>query len=265
MSSQISIQSIMNTEEFITSKNYHELHTVAELRRIAAGIKIRGRSSMKKQELVDAIMKNWCKRKQRYQRREDRHQQAFQQPQLVRQPTLIRCKALCISGSNLTKCTNYSNSAHCSNHQQRYHYEKPDNCPVCMDHISSETETPLECGHWLHRHCLVPTNIHTCPLCRQTMKPHEVEYVFGSNHQQHNTYAHNYYMPFSFDDDFNFQNANVFLSGLQNHNESDEDLNGLRYDNDWAEIMHANQNVSNVFNDFDDFYNHPQSDNIEWE
>ena len=197
----MSSQSIVNSREFMSMKQLYEIHTVHELRRIATNLQIPGRSCLRKQELIDAIMDkwsidNWCR--SRIDSSNDQLSQLPQLPQLSQLPQRVRCSALYIYGSDLHKCTQYSGDhKYCSGHANRYRLEKPDDCPVCMDTISSETETPLECGHWVHKQCLVPTNRFMCPVCRQTMKLPEIKYVFGLHPQHHNAYDHNHSVTFS--------------------------------------------------------------------
>jgi len=115
----------------------------------------------------------------------------------------VQCSGMNIVDDHLERCTNISTKKYCDIHEEKYKYEKPDDCPVCMDVISDETEIPLSCGHWIHKECLVPTNLHICPLCRQNMKQEESDYVFGKQHQERNLYARNYYIPFDQGDNFN--------------------------------------------------------------
>jgi hypothetical protein len=93
---------------------------------------------------------------------------------------------------NLSKCDELCSGEYCDTHKYKYRLDKPDDCPICMDEISNKTEIPLECGHWIHKECLKPTNLHKCPVCRQEMKNEEVEYIFGQNHIERNSYADNY-------------------------------------------------------------------------
>lgn len=116
----------------------------------------------------------------------------------------VQCSGMNIVEDHLERCTNITNTKYCEEHQERYKYEKPDDCPICMDTISEQTEIPLSCGHWIHKDCLVPTNLHICPVCRQKMKQVDVKYIFGEEHQERNLYAHNYYIPFE-----QGQNVNV--------------------------------------------------------
>lgn len=168
--------------------NYYKQLTVAELRDTARGLNIKGRSKMRKQKLIESIVEEI----EKYDRT-----MSLQMPVLRRERTLFICRALLINDDlQLERCSNQSEHHHCPDHEQRYRLEKPDDCPVCMDSISCITETPLECGHWIHKHCLVPTNIHICPVCRQSMQIHEADYIFGRNHQQRNQYAQNYFIPF---------------------------------------------------------------------
>lgn len=269
MSSQISsqsssdINSIMNSEEYRRAKQFCECQLIGELRQAATVLKIVGRSSMRrKQQLVDAIMNEWCK-SQLKSLEKNTHQNNVL-------PTSIKCEAMVISGKVLTNCGANSNNEYCSNHQHRYRLEKPDDCPICMDKISSHSETPLECGHWIHKDCLLPTNLHMCPVCRQNMTSHEVQYIFGENHQQRNTYAHNYYIPFFPDiEDEIAQAATNVLSNINNNNtmqfqylfgeDEDENMNGLEYHN-YSEDTDYYNTINNHSH-----YIHPDLDDLEFD
>ena len=237
-------QLIVDFNDLKTREEYESL-TYIELKKIASELQISGRSFLRrKRDLIDAIM--------------------YQRPQLIRQPTL-KCSALCISTSTLTRCTKYSNNQYCSNHQQRYRLEKPDDCPVCMDSISGETETPLECGHWIHKSCLVPTNLHICPVCRQNMKSYEVEYVFGSNHQQRNTYGQNYYIPFlpepqvrsSLYNNNIFHNQLQYSSSLSDQFDNEYEMDGIDYFNDQENDISQNNFYHEQYEQPDDQYVSP--------
>ncbi len=60
----------------------------------------------------------------------------------------IKCVGKSIVENILKICDTFSNEKYCCDHKYRYRLDKPDDCPICMEHISEETETPLECGHW---------------------------------------------------------------------------------------------------------------------
>jgi hypothetical protein len=130
----------------------------------------------------------------------------------------VQCSGMNIVNDHLKRCTNISNKKYCDTHEERYHYEKPEDCPVCMDTISEETEIPLMCGHWIHKKCLIPTNIHICPVCRQKMQQDEVNYIFGAHHQERNIYAQNYEIPFDPQQIIIQNNAGIFLRNLNQIN-----------------------------------------------
>ena len=184
----------------VQQKQYYESMRVFELKKIASDMNIKGRSIMRKQQLVDAIMTEWTK-----------DQQQINSSNLCIQKTLYNCSGLTIEGDSLIICQNKCDKQHCSDHAHRYRLEKPDDCPICMDTISCRTETPLECGHWIHKECLIPTNIHICPVCRQQMQQHEVEFVFGRYHEQYNRYSENNFLPFSPE---SFQNENDIVQEI---------------------------------------------------
>jgi len=108
------------------------------------------------------------------------------------QVQMSTCKALFIQNSELIKCKESTNSNYCETHTHKYRLEKPDDCPVCMELISSETETPLECGHWIHKQCLRQSNKINCPMCRNKMNQKEIIYIFGTNDNNYDVIINNY-------------------------------------------------------------------------
>lgn len=248
MSSQIQV---ISSSVIANKKQYMESLRYDELKDMASGSKIKGRSKMNKAQLVDALLKQWIK---------DQDQSlvmpSLVMPSLTRTVTLKICRGLNIEVDGLVRCPNTSNGEYCNEHSHRYRLDKPDDCPVCMDTISSRTETPLSCGHWVHKHCLVPTNLHMCPVCRQSMQPNEVRYVFGANHQQHNSYAHNYYMPFNINEPEHFQviqgAAGAPISSFQ-YLFGEDDNNGLQYHSDYEDDDYMG-NFDGVSDNVDNFY-----------
>jgi len=74
----------------------------------------------------------------------------------------------------------FSNGKHCRNrttsdtgfcHKHSKHClnvfleEKPDSCAVCLGSLH-QTRRPLECGHWIHRACVLKSEKDECPVCR---------------------------------------------------------------------------------------------------
>ena len=96
-----------------------------------------------------------------------------------------KCVGKSIVENILKTCNMFSSEKYCCEHKYRYRLDKPDDCPICMEHISEETETPLECGHWFHKSCLIETN-KKCPLCREQLKQHEIQYIFTKNQEEIN-------------------------------------------------------------------------------
>ena len=104
------------------------------------------------------------------------------------QHTCNTCSALKIVGNSLEPCIISTNDKFCNKHSNKYRLEKPDECPICFDKISVETETPLECGHWIHKSCLQPTNLHKCSLCQSKMTEDETTFIFGEGHVEQNNF-----------------------------------------------------------------------------
>ena len=156
-----------------------------------------------------------------------------------------KCKGLKINGNVLLKCENNILNKYCSEHEHKYRLEKPDDCCICMDNISSETEIPLECGHWIHKQCLIPTNTHICPMCRQQMKQYEIEYIFGKyNHHLVNN-SNNIPVDIQFE--------NFISNNFQNYlNQISEDIGqdiGYQIINDFDEYVYPNNVIDEPFNE----------------
>ena len=104
----------------------------------------------------------------------------------VCQPVVsLKCCGKSIIGNKLGMCNNFSNEKYCEQHKHRYRLDKSDECAICMEHISCETETPLECGHWFHKSCLRRAD-KKCPLCREQLKQHEIKYIFQNRTEENN-------------------------------------------------------------------------------
>jgi len=214
MSSQIQVSNIDSKKVF-------------ELRKIAKELKICQWYNMNKAELITNIKNEISK------------------SQLKSQPSkpkicvieLIKCCGLSINDDKLEKCKNISDKKFCPDHLHRYRLEKPDECPICMESISHEAEIPLECGHLIHKECLIPTNIHICPMCRQDMKQNEINYIFGINHEQHNHYNQNSFIPFDFAQIVNEEDISMY----NNQEHYFQDHSGYDYE-DYENYENENEN-----------------------
>ena len=251
MSSQFS-SNIISPSQISNKKQSLDSLRVHELKDMAAEMNIKGRSIMRKQQLIDAIMSQWTNEQEKI------HESCLKIPVLCVEKTLHICHGLTIKADNLVNCQNKSDKQFCPDHQHRYRLEKPDDCPICMDTISIVTETPLECGHWIHKECLIPTNKHICPVCRQSMKPHEIIFVFGEIQQynQYQPFIHESLLPRpivqgeNIIDIGDFNNQEHFFQDQSEYLFEDENHNGLEF-NDFDEQPGAeqiNQQVNEVEN-----------------
>ena len=99
-----------------------------------------------------------------------------------KQTFLKKCIGLKVDGTKLEKCDNMSIvNNYCYEHKYKHRLVKPDNCSICMENISDKIETPLECGHWIHKQCLKKLKYYICPICKQNMKTYEIKYIFDNN------------------------------------------------------------------------------------
>lgn len=98
------------------------------------------------------------------------------------------CSAMVISSSILINCSEKTENMFCKKHEYKHRLEKPVDCPICFDNISNVTETPLECGHWIHKECIKPTNLHKCSICQLPITKQEINFIFGEGHIESNHY-----------------------------------------------------------------------------
>jgi hypothetical protein len=78
----------------------------------------------------------------------------------------MQCKYL-INGHTQCKLKAISGNinGYCFKHKNNFKYPKPKNCPVCLCSIH-QTPQPLECGHWVHKSCIIKSGHSKCPICR---------------------------------------------------------------------------------------------------
>jgi hypothetical protein len=55
-------------------------------------------------------------------------------------------------------------------------YEKPDECPICLDEFNKYDSIPLiPCSHWICKKCVINSGKNECPICRQEVQLSKVE------------------------------------------------------------------------------------------
>lgn len=77
----------------------------------------------------------------------------------------------------IPSCKNVGRGKHtfCNKHTKMYRYEKPEECPVCMEDLQNEKyplrgEVEGKCGHWVHHSCVISSGKQECPICREKIK-----------------------------------------------------------------------------------------------
>jgi len=70
-----------------------------------------------------------------------------------------------------------NNNICCDEHQKIINtYEKPDECPICLEPFEKENEkksiyVPLiPCYHWICKDCIIKSGKNECPICRQSVE-----------------------------------------------------------------------------------------------
>jgi hypothetical protein len=58
------------------------------------------------------------------------------------------------------------NKSFCKKHNQKFKYDKPDDCPICTESLKDEKYPLINCGHWIHHSCVIESGKAECPVCR---------------------------------------------------------------------------------------------------
>lgn len=73
-----------------------------------------------------------------------------------------KCQGITLNGC---ECNRKVTGDYCFQHANKFFSPRPEECPVCYESIS-EQKRPLECGHWIHKQCIVESAKAECPICR---------------------------------------------------------------------------------------------------
>lgn len=77
---------------------------------------------------------------------------------------VVTCKGVKIDGSKCTRTV--VEGEYCHQHAlQKYRELKPAECAVCFENLENERKS-LDCGHWIHRECVIRSGKSECPICR---------------------------------------------------------------------------------------------------
>lgn len=79
------------------------------------------------------------------------------------------CQGYTVKGTRCKKKVSGHNHSYCNIHKQKYKFEKPDECPVCMESLN-DVKSPISCSHWIHRKCILNWGKPNCPVCRTEIK-----------------------------------------------------------------------------------------------
>lgn len=165
--------------------------------------------------------------------REVMNNQQTNQENQETEPKQKLCKALNINNMKLKKCKNTpeDNCNYCSEHKNKHRLEKED-CSICLEKVNGKKETPLECGHWLHKECLKQTNVHKCALCNQKLTDQEILYIYGENHVEQNNYDDGRSIYTNYEELDHNAYAEFGHGEFEEHNEINESENNEHEQND---------------------------------
>lgn len=128
------------------------------------------------------------------------------------------CMANIIDNGILQRCNaKVQSESYCSDHAYQYRLDKPDNCPICMDIISSSYEIPLNCGHWFHAQCLRHWGKDNCSVCKKRMTEDEINRYYRATSIEFNeeNYADIQYMVSSANDIINHLNLVQLVRSME--------------------------------------------------
>ncbi len=80
---------------------------------------------------------------------------------------VIQCR--CVKNNKQCKNTTKNKSGYCYLHNKdpnMFLQKKPEKCPICFNSLF-QVKIPLECGHWVHKSCILKGNKLECPLCKK--------------------------------------------------------------------------------------------------
>ena len=82
-----------------------------------------------------------------------------------------KSKTCCVKTKKGSICKNkiYNGGKYCKLHHKQFSLEKPEDCPICMESLKN-VDRPTQCGHWIHKECLMKWKEDTCPMCRSEIK-----------------------------------------------------------------------------------------------
>ena len=72
------------------------------------------------------------------------------------------CKGITQSGE---QCHRKTRTDLCHQHRVNFMQLKPEECIICLENIAQQKRA-LECGHWIHKQCIINSAKAECPLCR---------------------------------------------------------------------------------------------------
>jgi hypothetical protein len=108
----------------------------------------------------------------------------------------------------------------CEEHYDIFKIEKPSDCIVCMDELTTD-DKPLACGHWIHKNCILNCKKLSCPVCRARIYLPREEYLQWKE-------KHNKIIPHDIPPSIEFPHFNE----ISNRNLSDlEGLNDIPFNN----------------------------------
>lgn len=155
---------------------------LTELKEMAKNMKINKWYKMNKEPLIEAIIEQLKMNTTKSMICSDTQSTNKPESQTIKfkHQDNMCCGNNMIEKSNkfvLEQCSNVTNNKYCDKHSHKYRFTKPDECAVCFESFDERKDIPLNCGHWIHKHCLLLSRSSKCPCCRTELTDEEMKYT----------------------------------------------------------------------------------------
>ncbi len=79
-------------------------------------------------------------------------------------------KCLCVIPGCKNIQLKIGSKSFCKKHNKKFKFDKPSECPICIESLNNEKYPLINCGHWIHHNCVIESGKQECPICRASVK-----------------------------------------------------------------------------------------------
>ena len=68
---------------------------------------------------------------------------------------------------------------------KRARFEKPEECPICLEPFLEDMNPLKPCNHWIHNECVARSGKKECPICRSEIDlPENFEELYSTSAEE---------------------------------------------------------------------------------